>query len=352
MDLAIVVGGTVAALVVIAIIDLVAGRPGSGPAGAGDGRAIAPRRRIGLREGLRTTRSLLAGRLAEAFGGGTGVLYERLEEALIAADVGVSTTRTLVDGVRDEVGASVDEASVRDALRRRMLETLATERREGGPATRPYVVLVTGVNGVGKTTTVGKLAARHRDAGRKVLLVAADTFRAAAADQLEAWAKRLGVGLVRHGEGGSPAAVVFDGLAAAAARGADVVLIDTAGRLHTRSPLLEELRKVRRVIAEAVPGAPHETLLVLDATTGQNAISQARTFTEAVDVTGVVLTKLDGTARGGVALAIANDLRLPITDVGIGEQAGDLRPFDPEEFVSAILGDSVEGAPSVSELQP
>lgn len=351
-DLAILLGGAIAALVVIAIIDRTAGRAARASSAAGGAEGPLARRRTGLREGLRSTRSLLAGRLAEAFGRGDGALFDRLEEALIAADVGVATAHVLVQGVQGEVGERGDEAAVRAALRRRMLETLGEGRHAERAGAPPYVVLVTGVNGVGKTTTVGKLAARHRDAGRKVLLVAADTFRAAAADQLEAWANRLGVGLVRHQEGGSPAAVVFDGMAAAVARGADVVLIDTAGRLHTRKPLVEELRKVRRVIAEAVPGAPQETLLVLDATTGQNALSQARTFMEAVDVTGVVLTKLDGTARGGIALAIAHDLGLPITDVGIGEQAGDLRPFDPEEFVAAILGGPTDLAPSAYELQP
>ena len=200
------------------------------------------------------------------------------------------------------------------------------------------MILVTGVNGVGKTTTIGKLATRHAAAGKRVLLVAADTFRAAAGEQLAIWAQRAGVDLVQHAPGGDPSAVVFDGMKAAIARGADVVLVDTAGRLHTRAPLIDELRKLRRVIAREVPGAPHETLLVLDATTGQNALSQARTFTEAVEVTGVILTKLDGTARGGVAIAVRHELGLPIRYIGVGEAAEDLRPFDAAEFVSALLG--------------
>jgi len=193
------------------------------------------------------------------------------------------------------------------------------------------------VNGVGKTTTIGKLAARHAAAGRRVLLVAGDTFRAAAGDQLGVWAERTGAQIVRHAADAQPSAVVFDGVKAALARGVDVVLIDTAGRLHTRTPLMEELRKVRRVIAREIPDAPHDVLLVLDATTGQNAVSQARTFTEAVDVTGVIVTKLDGTARGGVLLAVRHELGLPIRDVGVGEGVSDLRPFDAEEFASALF---------------
>jgi fused signal recognition particle receptor len=353
MDLAILVGGTLAALLVVTLIDLVAGRPDRAqPTRPKPGRE--PEGGGGLREGLRSTRALLAGRLAEAFGRDGTSLFDRLEEALIGADVGVATSQALVEGVRSEVGAGAGEETVRAALRRRMLAAFRSAPRPEVPSAGPRVVLVTGVNGVGKTTTIGKLAARHRDAGHKVLLVAGDTFRAAAADQLEAWGERVGVSVVRHQAGGSPAAVVYDGMAAAVARGVDVVLVDTAGRLHTRKPLVEELRKVRRVIAEAVPGAPHETLLVLDATTGQNALSQARTFLEAIEITGVVLTKLDGTARGGVTLAVAHDLGLPITDVGVGEREADLRPFDAEEFVDALLGPAAQGtvSPSGAELQP
>jgi fused signal recognition particle receptor len=195
------------------------------------------------------------------------------------------------------------------------------------------------VNGVGKTTTVGKLAARYQMQGHRVLLVAADTFRAAAIEQLQAWGERLGVPVVAGTAGSSPAAAAFEGMRAASATGVDVVLVDTAGRLHTRKPLVDELRKVRRVVAEGVVGAPHETLLVLDATTGQNALSQARAFTEAVDVTGVVITKLDGTARGGMALAVAQELGLRISDIGVGEGLADLRPFSPEEFVAGLLDD-------------
>jgi fused signal recognition particle receptor len=205
---------------------------------------------------------------------------------------------------------------------------------------RPWVVLVVGVNGVGKTTTIGKLAAQHRRASRRVLLVAADTFRAAAADQLAIWAERVGAEIVRHQAGGSPAAVVYDGLKAAQARGSDVVLIDCAGRLNTRENLMEELRKIRRVIGREIPGAPHETLLVVDGTTGQNAIAQGRDFIRVGGVDGVVVTKLDGTARGGVTLAIRHELALPIFYVGVGEGVDDLRSFDAVAFTRGLLGDS------------
>jgi fused signal recognition particle receptor len=204
---------------------------------------------------------------------------------------------------------------------------------------------VTGVNGVGKTTTVGKLAARHAAAGRRVLVVAADTFRAAAIDQLAVWAERAGAEIVRQGPGSDPSAVVFDGMKAAMARDVDVVLVDTAGRLHTRSNLMDELRKVRRVVARELPGAPHETLLVIDATTGQNALAQARTFTEAVQVTGIVLTKLDGTTKGGVALALRRELDVPLRWIGVGEAAEDLRPFEASAFVDALFDAGEPGFP-------
>jgi fused signal recognition particle receptor len=208
------------------------------------------------------------------------------------------------------------------------------------PTVRPWVVLVTGVNGVGKTTTIGKLAALHAAEGRTVLVVAADTFRAAAMEQLAVWAQRTGSDIVRHGQGADPSAVVFDGLRAARARGIDVVLVDTAGRIHTRTPLMDELGKLRRTIEREVPGAPHEVLLVLDATTGQNALSQARAFVEAAHVTGIVITKLDGTAKGGVVVAVRGELGLPIRFVGIGEGVDDLRPFDAQEFVEGVLGEA------------
>jgi fused signal recognition particle receptor len=299
-----------------------AGRPS--PAQAASGLAAAARR--------------LAGQLESVFAGTPGgdAVWTELEEALVGADVGLGTTTALLNQVRARVDRGASSGAIRAALRTEIAALLA-----GPPAVeprgKPWIVLVTGVNGVGKTTTIGKLAARHRAAGRRVLLVAGDTFRAAAGDQLAVWAERTGAQIVRHAPDAQPSAVVFDGVKAALARDVDVVLIDTAGRLHTRAPLMEELRKVRRVIAREVPGAPHEVLLVLDATTGQNAVSQARTFTEAVEVTGVIVTKLDGTARGGVLLAVRHELGLPIQYVGVGERVEDLRPFDAEEFTAALF---------------
>jgi len=288
--------------------------------------------------GLRAAARRLAGQLELVFAkpAAGDAVWAELEDALVGADVGVKTATALLDAVRARVGRGADAPAIRAALRAEIVRLL-TAPPAASPHAKPWVVLVTGVNGVGKTTTIGKLAARHAAAGRRVLLVAGDTFRAAAGDQLGVWAERTGAQIVRHAADAQPSAVVFDGVKAALARGVDVVLIDTAGRLHTRTPLMEELRKVRRVIAREIPDAPHDVLLVLDATTGQNAVSQARTFTEAVDVTGVIVTKLDGTARGGVLLAVRHELGLPIRDVGVGEGVSDLRPFDAEEFASALF---------------
>jgi fused signal recognition particle receptor len=267
--------------------------------------------------------------------GERGTLAQELEEVLIGADVGVRASAQLVERVREAAAKDTSSDAIRAVLRSEIVRVFPAPAR---PCTaRPRVVLVTGVNGVGKTTTIGKLAAAAAGRGERVLLVAADTYRAAAIEQLEAWGARLGVDVVRHAAGASPAAVAFDGVTAGCARGVDVVFVDTAGRLHTQAPLMDELRKVRRVLGQVCPGAPHETLLVLDATTGQNAIRQATVFLEAVDVTGVVLTKLDGTAKGGVAVAVAHELGIPIVYVGIGEGPGDLRPFDPEEYASALV---------------
>jgi fused signal recognition particle receptor len=288
-----------------------------------------------LRQGLLSTRRRLAAELEGAFRRGATEperALKELEEALVAADVGVRTSAELVARVRTRGGG----AEIRRALQEQM-EAVLGVAAEPTPSVRPWVILATGVNGVGKTTTIGKLAARHAAAGRSVLLVAGDTFRAAAIDQLAVWATRTGAALVRQAPGADPSAVVFDGMKAALARAIDVVLIDTAGRLHTRINLMDELRKVHRVIAREMPGAPHETLLVLDATTGQNAIAQARTFSEALGITGIILTKLDGTARGGVALAIREQTGIPIRYVGVGEGTEDLRPFDPHQFVLALL---------------
>jgi fused signal recognition particle receptor len=266
--------------------------------------------------------------------------FEHLEEALIYADVGAPTTAAIVERLEREV----EEGSVADGedLARRLRELLAdTARLEGDtiPLTEhPTVILVVGVNGTGKTTTIGKIAWHlQQELGRSVLLAAADTFRAAAAEQLTLWAERAGCEVVRGAEGSDPGAVAFDAIEAARARGHDVVLIDTAGRLHTQQHLMDELRKVRKVIDRQAPGAPHETLLTIDATTGQNGLRQALLFREAVDVTGIVLTKLDGTAKGGIALAIAQELGVPVKLIGIGEALEDLRPFDPDDFARAII---------------
>ncbi|MDN5364614.1 MAG: fused signal recognition particle receptor [Eubacteriales bacterium] len=264
--------------------------------------------------------------------------YEELEEILIQADVGAETSFYLVEELRQRVKKNkiADPAGVREELKEIIRSTL----KEGRPLNlngQPAVIMVVGVNGVGKTTTIGKLAAKFREEGKKVILGAADTFRAAAAEQLEIWARRAGAEIVRHAEGADPAAVAFDAVKAGCARKADVVIIDTAGRLHNKANLMEELKKVRRVIQREIPDAPHEVLLVLDATTGQNALNQARIFREAVDVTGVVLTKLDGTAKGGVIVGIAHEMDLPVLMIGVGEKIEDLRPFDRNEFVEALF---------------
>lgn len=303
------------------------------------GGAASPEVGGSVRDELRATRQCFAARLAEVFAGAVGDpdrVFSGLEEALIAVDVGGATATALVARVQQRIGRRTERATVEDALREEM-ETILAGPGVPEPSRRPWIVLVTGVNGVGKTTTIGKLASVHRTAGRRVLLVAADTFRAAAAEQLAIWAERAGAELVRQAAGASPAAVVFDGLRAAVARMTDVVLIDTAGRLHTRANLMEELHKIRRVIEREIPDAPHETLLVMDATTGQNAMAQARNFVEAVGVTGLIMTKLDGTARGGVLFAVRRELGVPILYLGHGEGVADLRAFDAGEFVAALF---------------
>jgi fused signal recognition particle receptor len=293
-----------------------------------------------LERALEKTRALLGSRLDAAFArasAGTDAVLSDLEEVLVSADVGARVSSELVQGLRPRIGRNAaDPTALRDALRGE-LETILAGPPAPTPGARPWIVLVAGVNGVGKTTTIGRLAAMHRAAGRRVLLVAADTFRAAASEQLAVWAERTGSELVRQGAGADPSAVVFDAVKSAVARGIDVVLIDTAGRLHTRTNLMEELRKIRRVVAREIPDAPHETLLVVDATTGQNAVAQARVFTEALGVTGLVLTKLDGTARGGVAIAVRRELSAPINWIGVGEGLNDLRPFDAKQFASALV---------------
>jgi fused signal recognition particle receptor len=286
-----------------------------------------------LRESLGTSRRALTAELAAAaFDPQDDASWERLEEALIAADVGVPATAELVRRLEAR-GHAVD-------LRQGLTEEVTNVLGEPGVlevAARPSVVLVVGVNGTGKTTTIGKLAHRLNEHGRSVIVAAADTFRAAAEEQLEVWAERAAADFVGSERGGDPAAVAYDAIEAAQARGRDVVVVDTAGRLHTQTNLMEELAKVRRVIERKLEGAPHETLLVIDATTGQNGVQQARLFRDAVDVTGVALTKLDGSAKGGVAVAIAYELGLPVKLVGVGERLDDLRPFDPEDFARALL---------------
>jgi fused signal recognition particle receptor len=338
-------GAAWAALVLVLVVALVvrAVRRSKGVvevAGApGAESALRPLDRF--RRGLANSRGALASRLGAVLGGGLAgrELHERIEEALIESDVGVRTATSLLRSVDRLPATERNPASMREALRdemRRLLGPRFTEAEEWrGPA--PFIVLMVGVNGVGKTTTIGKLAARHRAAGRSVLVVAGDTFRAAAVDQLAVWADRAGAQIVRQELGTDPSAVVFDGMKAAVARKPDVVLVDTAGRLHTKVNLMEELRKVRRTIERVLPGAPHEVYLVLDATTGQNALVQAKTFAEAIGVTGVILTKLDGSARGGVGIAVRAELGVPIRYVGLGETQEDLQPFDPDAYLEGLL---------------
>jgi fused signal recognition particle receptor len=267
---------------------------------------------------------------------------EDMEDNLIAADVGVSATEKLMDILRSQSpGGTEDLAHTMSArLQQAMIQMLqgsTTNSQRSRFSVRPWVILFLGVNGVGKTTTIGKVAAQYRSTGKKVLLVAADTFRAAAIEQLEAWGKQVGVDIIKHRAGADPSAVVYDGLQAAKSRGIDVLLIDTAGRLHTKLHLIEELKKIRRVISREQADAPHETLLVLDATTGQNGLQQARVFKEATDISGIVLTKLDGTAKGGVIISIQEELGVPVQYIGVGEEVEDLQPFDPTEFVHALF---------------
>jgi fused signal recognition particle receptor len=305
-----------------------------------------------LRQGLTRTREGLRSRLGELLAGFPALdqeFYDELENLLLAADVGVATTGRILTRLRERLKAErlAEGAAARAALRAIIREVLPPE--PSGlvrPAEGPGVVMVVGVNGTGKTTTVGKVAHLLAKRDERVVLGAADTFRAAAAEQLAIWARRAGVDIVSHAAGSDPAAVAFDSARAAVARRAAWLLVDTAGRLHTKENLMAELQKVRRVLAREIPGAPHEVLLVLDATTGQNALTQARLFGEAVGVTGIVLTKLDGTAKGGVVIGIADTLEVPVKFVGLGEGLDDLRPFDPELFVAALLdeGGGVGGA--------
>ena len=308
------------------------------PEAAEAGRGLFSR----LRDNLSRSRRAMAQQLAGVmFNPADEAVWERLEEALLLSDCGVPATVAVIERLEAEADAgrlqTADELSTR--LQAIIAELMTPEADPRIDITaHPAVLLVSGVNGTGKTTSIGKIAWHLREAGRTCVIGAADTFRAAAGEQLETWATRAEADFVSSQSGADPAAVAFDAVSAAEARGRDVVIVDTAGRLHTQGHLMDELRKIHRVIAQRIPGAPHEVLLTIDATTGQNGLQQARLFTEAVAVTGIVLTKLDGTAKGGIALAIAHELGIPVKLIGIGEGIEDLRPFDPAEFARALFG--------------
>lgn len=303
-----------------------------------------------LEEGVEESRSGLLNKISKAIAGKDTVddeVLDELEEILITSDVGVRTTIEIIK--RIEARVSRDKYVTKDELNSLLRDEIIGLLMEN-PVERaadfntqfpesPHVVLIVGVNGVGKTTTIGKLAYQYKMAGKQVLLGAADTFRAAAVDQLKIWSERADVPIIEQGQNADPAAVAFDTVSAAKARGADVCLIDTAGRLHNKKALMEELAKIKRVMGKVIPGAPHEVLLILDASTGQNALQQAKAFTETVDITGLVLTKLDGTAKGGIVLGISHELSVPVKYIGLGEAMGDLQVFDKKSFVSALFGE-------------
>lgn len=293
-----------------------------------------------LKAGLARTHNAIMGGVEAAFTGQSrDEILVMLEESLILADVGVAASGEIVDKLRG-VFAGKDPERLKQLLRDSVYEILKDVERPldlTGGAPAPFVIMALGVNGVGKTTTIGKLGARYSGEGKSVLMAAGDTFRAAAIEQLELWGERVGCPVIRQTQGGDPGAVAFDAVKAAVSRKTDVLILDTAGRLHTKVNLMEELKKVQRVVGRELPGAPHERLLVLDASTGQNALAQARLFNEAVGVTGIALTKLDGTAKGGIIIAIANELKIPIRFVGIGEGVGDLKDFNAREFTDALI---------------
>lgn len=295
-----------------------------------------------LKEGLQKTRKGITEKIDQvlvSFGKIDDELFDELEEILITADIGIETSMRVIEDLKKKVKENrlTDPGSIKTLLKEELTQILTEGEAELDVKNSPSVITVIGVNGVGKTTSIGKIANLIKQSGKKVILAAADTFRAAAIDQLEIWADRVGIDIIKQSEGSDPAAVVFDAVQAAKARKIDVLICDTAGRLHTKKNLMEELKKVSRVIDRELPGASRETLLVLDATTGQNAISQAKTFSEAADITGIVLTKLDGTAKGGIVIAIKSELKIPVKLIGVGEKMEDLQKFDAVEFVEALF---------------
>ena len=300
-----------------------------------------------IKDGLSKTRTAMSDKIASVIRGGKldDDAVDEIEAILMQADVGYEATEAIVDHLRDQVRrgeVDADAAVVLRLLKEELTRQLSVEEpfSFAGPLpAQPYVVLVVGINGVGKTTTIGKMAKNYVDAGHKVLVAACDTFRAAAVPQLEVWAQRAGVDIVRAQQGADPAAVAFDAVAAAQARDIDVLLVDTAGRLHNKVNLMEELGKIRRSVSKNLPGAPHETLLVLDSTTGQNTLTQAKEFNQVTELSGLVLTKLDGTAKGGIAVALQRQMELPVKLIGVGESLEDLQPFDGEEFVEALFAE-------------
>ena len=293
-----------------------------------------------IKAGLKKTRDVFAGRIDDIVSNYKELdddFYDELTDVLVMADIGMDTTQLAVDRLREKCTSEKigDPEKAREALEDILADIM---RADPMPLESPMVLIIVGVNGVGKTTTIGKLSARFKMVGRKVLICAADTFRAAAADQLTVWAERADVPIVKHREGADPAAVVYDGVQAAKARNVDIMIVDTAGRLHNKAHLMEELRKISRVVERDYPEAKLKALLVIDATTGQNGLVQAKAFKDIADIDGIVLTKLDGTAKGGIAVAIANELGMPVRYIGLGEQIDDMQPFDAKEFIEAIFG--------------
>ena len=302
-----------------------------------------------LKAGLAKTRESLFAKVSQLVSGKSSIdaeTLDQLEEILLSSDVGVGTTTAILESIKRRVKAEAYESAehLQTLLKDEIAKVLHVNGKEEAgemaepPASKPWVVMVVGVNGVGKTTTIGKLAYNYSKAGYKVIIGAADTFRAAANEQLEIWAQRAGVDIIQQQHGADPASVAFDTLGSALARGADIVIIDTAGRLHTKTNLMDELKKIKRVMEKRLPGAPQEVLLVIDASTGQNALQQAKLFNEAVGLTGIVITKLDGTAKGGIVLAVSSELKIPVKYIGVGEQIDDLQPFRKREFVEALFG--------------